>query len=305
MIIDGIEFDPGLRRIDVPADIAFLTMELSFVGRRDLARVFADAYFAESGDTAGKTIRPLFATYRSGVRAKVAAILGTEPEIPQVDRESARIRSRGHWLWCLSELESPGRRPALVLVSGLPGTGKSTLSRSLAENSQFELIRSDVVRKEIFASETTSANSGRLYTADRTQQVYDDCLKHARQKLLVGGRVIVDATIQREKDRQAFLQLAIECGSWAAWIECTASPEITKQRIDARRGDASDADWSIYQLVKERWEQPSELSKRFQAAIETGQSSELAASAAFAALRKWGDSRLIEIATHPGQVDQD
>ncbi len=287
VILDGIEFDPGLRLIDVVADIAFMTMELSFVGRRDLAEAFADAYFTASGDSTGRDVLPLFAAYRSAVRAKVAAILATESEVPEVDRNKGLARSRSHWLWCLSEMETPGRRPALVLVSGLPGTGKSTLARSLAEKAHFEVIRSDVIRKEIFTAES-SEPSGSLYTSDRTQRIYDECLQRARRLLQAGKRVIIDATFQRDQDRQAFLQLAIDCGSRAIWLECTASAEITKQRIDARHGDASDADWSVYQLVSSRWQPSSELTERFHQRIETGSSGESACNAAMMILRQEG-----------------
>ena len=61
VILDGIEFDPGLRRIDVVADIAFLVMELSFAGRRDLANHVADVYFSETKDSTGRSLLPLFA----------------------------------------------------------------------------------------------------------------------------------------------------------------------------------------------------------------------------------------------------
>lgn len=287
VILDGIEFDPGLRLIDVVADIAFMTMELSFVGRRDLAGAFADAYFTASGDSTGRDVLPLFAAYRSAVRAKVAAILATEPEVPEVDRSRGLARSRSHWLWCLSELETPGMRPALVLVSGLPGTGKSTLARSLAEKAHFEVIRSDVIRKEIFSVES-SEQTGSLYTSDRTQRIYEECLERARRLLQDGKRVIVDATFQREEDRLKFLQSAIDCGCRAVWLECTAPAEIAKQRIESRHGDASDADWSVYQLVSSRWQPASESTERFNQRIDTGASSESACDAVMIALRQSG-----------------
>jgi predicted kinase len=183
----------------------------------------------------------------------------------------------------LSELETPGARPGLILVSGLPGTGKSTLSRSLAERAHFEVIRSDVVRKEIFAEES-SGQASSLYTSNRTQQIYDECLERVRRLLQVGKRVIVDATFQREQDRQTFLQLAIDCGARAVWLECVASPEITKQRIEARHGDASDADWSVYQLVRSRWQPPSEMSVRYHEQVDTTWSGEAAADEAIGIL---------------------
>ena len=273
LILDGIEFDPSLRRIDLTADVAFLAMELSFLGRRDLATVFTEAYFSEFGDDSGKSLLPLFAAYRSAVRAKVAAILCGESEIPQPDRDRALVRSRAHWLWCLSELEEPYRRPALVMVSGLPGTGKSTLSRMLGATAHFEVLRSDVVRKELYSATVGRGDLEALYSAECTQRVYGECLYRARQRLLTGGRIIVDATFQTELQRQSFLQMAIDSGARVAWLECTAPEDVTRQRLDARQGDASDADWSVYQIVHARWESPSEFTGRFHSSIESGSSS--------------------------------
>jgi aminoglycoside phosphotransferase family enzyme/predicted kinase len=318
VILDGIEFDPGLRRIDVLADIAFSVMELSFAGRRDLARLFADVYFSESHDD-GRDLLPLFAAYRSAVRAKVAAILGSEPEIPHPDRDQALARSQAHWLWSLAELERPDRRPGLLLVSGLPGTGKSTLAKSLADVAHFdEVLRSDVIRKELagkwepsnpqrergsegvtnhepksladasgYKTEAMSMSSG-LYSPDFTERTYDECWCRARKRLLAGGRVIVDATFQRESFRHRFLQLALDCGVRSVWLECEAPADVVQQRLLARRGDASDADWNVYQLVREQWQLASDFSTRFHATVDAGGPAASALEAARDALRANG-----------------
>lgn len=285
VVLDGLEFDENLRWTDVIADIAFLTMELSFAGHRGLSQVFANTYFAESGETDDRALLSLFAAYRSAVRGKVAAILANESEISQEVRDKAIARSRAHWLWSLAELEDPNRRAALVLVSGLPGTGKSTLARTLAETANFTVLRSDVIRKEIFSNNTTPAVPSALYDPARTQLVYDECLLRAGEILAEGGRVIVDATFQKDSDRHAFLQLAIDNGARGLWMECTSPAEVTKQRLDARRGDASDADWSVHQLVGSRWEEASAGTRRFHVTIETGQSSPEAAVAASGVLQ--------------------
>ncbi len=289
VILDGIEFDPGLRRIDVVADIAFLVMELAFAGRRDLANDFADGYFSETNDATGRSVLPLFAAYRSAVRAKVAAILGTESEIPHPDRDEALARSQTHWLWCLSELEVPGRRPALVLVTGLPGTGKSTLARGLADADYFdEVLRTDVVRKDLAAKSNVAGGSADLYSAEFTERTYDECWCRARKRLLSGGRVLVDATFQRESSRRRFLQLALDCGVRAVWLECTAAADVVQQRLENRHGDPSDADWPVYQLVREHWESASEFSARYHAAVETGGMAASALDAAREVLRVQG-----------------
>jgi aminoglycoside phosphotransferase family enzyme/predicted kinase len=289
VILDGIEFDPALRRIDVVADIAFLAMELSFAGRRDLSRDFADVYFSETNDATGRDLLPLFTAYRSAVRAKVAAILGSEPEIPHPDCDEALARSRAHWLWALSELEQPDRRPGLVLVSGLPGTGKTTLAKSLVDAVHFdEVLRSDVIRKELAGQSPTAPGSAELYTPDSTERTYDECWCRTRKRLLSGHRVIVDATFQRESFRRRFLQLALDCGVRAVWLECQAPAEIVQRRLAERHGDASDADWSVYQRLRDRWEPASELSVRFYRTLDAGGVSECAVAAACSVLRSEG-----------------
>ncbi|HEY8504517.1 MAG TPA: phosphotransferase, partial [Gemmataceae bacterium] len=123
VLVDCIEFNERFRYADPVADMAFLVMDLRAYGRRDLARAFADAYFRASGDGEGRGLMSFYTAYRSAVRAKVNGFKAAAAEVPAPERAAARERARAHWLLALGELESRARRPCLVLVGGLPGTG--------------------------------------------------------------------------------------------------------------------------------------------------------------------------------------
>jgi predicted kinase len=87
----------------------------------------------------------------------------------------------------LGELETPGQRPCLVLVGGLPGTGKSTLAQGLAERADFRLIRSDLVRKELAGlparESARSPFEEGIYAPAWSERTYAECLCRA-EKLL-------------------------------------------------------------------------------------------------------------------------
>jgi len=259
VIIDCIEFNERFRFADPIADMAFLYMDLRFHGRRDLAVHFADNYVLASGDEEGRRLLSFYAAYRAAVRGKVEGFELMEEEVPAEDRESLLGRARAHWLLALGELEPPGRRPCLVLIGGLPGAGKSTLARRLSEQANFTLIRSDLVRKELAGTAAGRIVIGNwnegIYTPAWTQRTYAECLDRAEKLLFQGQRVLVDATFREESKRRRFLELADRLAVPAAFIFCQADPEVVRARLKRRIGDASDADWAVYQQAVSQWQQ--------------------------------------------------
>lgn len=291
VVIDCIEFAERYRFADPLADAAFLVMGLNLQGRRDLGDEFLRAYLQAAGDDEGRALAPFYTAYRAAVRGKVEGLKLSRAEISAADRKIALAKARGSWLLALGELEAPKRKPCLLLVAGLPGTGKSTLARTIAAHAHCEVIRSDVVRKELagIANEQQSASAfgTGIYSPEWTKRTYEECLRRTEELLFEGKRVLVDANFRNEASRRTFLETATRWGAIAGMLLCDADPEVVRDRLANRRQDASDADWSVYLRAVESWEEPGPRAQSVLRTIDTGGSVEYSMSQAIDALRQW------------------
>jgi hypothetical protein len=258
VILDCIEFNERFRYADPVSDMAFLAMDLEFEGRRDLSSLFSDAYFAASGDEGGRELLSLYKSYRAVVRGKVEGMKAREGEVPQPERERALQSAKAHFLLALEILSPPAGRPCLVLIGGLPGTGKSMLTGRLQDRAGFERISTDAVRKELAgvqAGEPASAQFGEgIYTDEWNGRTYAACLERAEALLFEGKRVLVDASFREERRRRVFLDAAQRLGVPGLFLLCESDPDVVKSRLDRRAGDMSDADWEIYRESAAKWE---------------------------------------------------
>jgi len=143
-------------------------------------------------------------------------------------------------------------KPVLLLLSGLPGTGKSFLARRLAEALPFVIIESDVVRKILFPQP--------LYTAQESRWVHRTCHALMAKLLKRGVRVIYDATNLIEYHRELVYRIAQKAGARLVVVKTVASEEVVRERLRARQEEArelSDADWRVYRRMASRQEQVS------------------------------------------------
>ncbi len=289
VIVDCIEFSERFRCADPVSDVAFLAMDLKAHGAWDHAQALLDAYFAASADLEGRELIALYVAYRSSVRAKVRAMAAASPLIPADQRKHALQLARAHIQLAVGELSSPAGRPCLILVGGLPGTGKSVLSLNLSQACGLTWLRADAIRKELagldpLARGNSEVRSG-IYTPEWNERTYGECLVRAKELLFGGGRVLVDASFKEERRRQSFIDAARDWGVPVRFIECTSAPELVRERLAQRKDDPSDADWRIYEHVRATWEALSPRTSALHAQVDTSGTPEQSLAQAVAALR--------------------
>jgi aminoglycoside phosphotransferase family enzyme/predicted kinase len=244
-VLDCIEFDNKLRWLDGLDDAAFLAMDLERLGTPALGERFLDWYAEFAADPAPLSLRHHYVAYRAFVRAKVACL-----------RHAQGDRSAAADVALLAEITARHlRRGAvnLVLVGGLPGTGKSTLAGRLADRTGAVLISSDRVRKELAGlapdAPAAAAYQRGIYTPAWTERTYAELRSRAERLLERGESVALDASWSRATHREQAWDLAGRTHSTLAELRCVAAPSVTVDRIRRRASSISDADEHIAEAM--------------------------------------------------------
>ncbi|QLD84916.1 AAA family ATPase [Natronomonas halophila] len=141
--------------------------------------------------------------------------------------------------------DSGERRPELVVVCGLPGVGKSTVARAVADRLDAAVLRTDVVRKELFDDPK--------YTSEESTTVYNELLARARDRLADGESVVLDATFKTRSRRREARDIAAEVDADFRLVHVDCDTEVVERRI-AARDDVSDADFEVHLQFKDRFE---------------------------------------------------
>ncbi len=259
-IFDCIEFSERLRLCDTIADAGFLSMDLEYLGRGDLAKVFEAEYKRASGDPASDALWNFYKCYRAVVRGKVASLKAAGSDLDVAERGEAVRDAIGHFH--LAHLYAKGGgRPVLVVVSGLTATGKSTLVNAFKGTGGMKVISTDATRRDIFnipTGEGRRAEFGKdLYTEEAIFRVYEAVFKEAERWLKLGRSVILDATFSKKRDVERARAIAERCNALCLVVECVAGEAAVKARMEKRskeKDSLSDATYEVYKKMKESFE---------------------------------------------------
>lgn len=142
-------------------------------------------------------------------------------------------------------------QPILILLCGLPGTGKSHLAHLLAERLPLVVVASDQVRRFLFAEPR--------YTAEEHHVVHSTCQGVVADLLKGGHSAVLDATNLRRRHRERYYALAEHHGAHLLVLQTEAAPDVVRQRLQGRQEGTlpahhSGAGWEIYQAYSETME---------------------------------------------------
>ena len=113
----------------------------------------------------------------------------------------------------------------LIIVCGLPGTGKSTVAKHLSSDLGGEILRTDIIRRELFkdasleevlkAEDPMQYDLERIFDRQRSipdyyqrmiwkqkMMVYDELIRRAEALLLRRNNVILDGTFYKRSLRE-------------------------------------------------------------------------------------------------------
>jgi predicted kinase len=133
----------------------------------------------------------------------------------------------------------------LVVVYGLPGSGKRYFASRLAKRLGATCLSSDALRKKLIEEPR--------YSREEKARVYARLLVQADENLRTGQTVVLDATFHTASRRRQVTQLVAGRDVALRWIEVFAAEPILRARLARDRPD-SDADYAVYEKLKRGFE---------------------------------------------------
>jgi len=153
----------------------------------------------------------------------------------------------------LSKLPPKNSKTFLLILSGLPASGKSYFAARFAKKHAAVVLEGDNLRKKMFNPPSYSADeSTRFYLA-----LYNlkDCL------IKDGYSVIMDSTNIYEVLRKSLYESGLALGVPTAVVYFETSEQEIQRRLRKRLAEGnsySDADWQVYLKLKNKLEKPSD-----------------------------------------------
>lgn len=257
VIYDCIEFNRQFRCRDVAAEVAFLAMDLDRRSCRGFAQHFLRQYAQQSGDAELVGMTGFYKANFAAVRSMVEALKSREEEVEEADRARSLEESRRYAH--LAATYTIGA--ALIVMCGLPASGKSYAAKAIARPFEAKVLRSDVMRKRLAGVATTERAGRPFYDESFSDRVFEAMRDEAHDVLSRGRVVVVDATMVRRSRRQPFIELArsLDVPMVLVQVQCDEDEIRRRLRQRAESRSVSDADWEVYLALRGEFQEPTEV----------------------------------------------
>ncbi|GBF81811.1 AAA family ATPase [Aphanothece sacrum] len=266
-LFDRIEFNEEFRFVDVIYDVAFTIMDLDAKRRQDLSNIFLNTYLQETGDWEALQVLPLYLCRQAYVRAKVNSMLLNDPQICEQEKQQALTIAKNYY--DLAAKYTKKRQSCIILMSGMSGSGKSTIAQYIARQINAIHIRSDAVRKHLGNISLKETGADELYTPSMNQKTYHRLLDLGLMVAQQGFPVILDAKFDRHQWRETIINLAQEQQIPLHIIYCQAPISVLFDRLSQRTGDISDATPNLLQQQQAVHEPFNETEQKFLQSFDT------------------------------------
>jgi aminoglycoside phosphotransferase family enzyme/predicted kinase len=245
-IFDCVEFNFDIRCADIASDLAFLLVDLDRLSASDIAARLIAAYRAAALDLPTSLLR-FYRGHRALVKAKVACLSWRDlpPEHRQQFFEEATVYLD------LAMAATTSKKPFIIAMTGLSGTGKSIAATSLSRALGAAIVASDVVRREMELPEKDSIGwqQGR-YAPDKRVQVYQEMIRRVQAIVAKGKPVILDASFLETERREDAARAAKSVDIPLVFVETVADDDVVRKRLRNRAalGDSpSEATVEVYE----------------------------------------------------------
>lgn len=290
-IFDCIEFNERFRYEDVAAEVAFLAMDMDYNGMTEYGDAFIQAYIRHAGDAGVGRLLSFYKGYYAYVRGKVMSFVLDGEEISEGERKKAG-ETAARYFDLAFQYAARLEKPTLLITTGLMGTGKSVLARTLAPWLEAETVRTDVLRKEMLNVSPAEHRYERfgegIYADHITERTYDKVHAVAKEKLESGQSVLIDASYAKNDNRLAARRLAADLGADFFILECRCPDAVIRKRLERRRtekGEPSDGRWEIFADQKNRYDAVAGFAKREHIVVDTSAAPERSAMEALSGIR--------------------
>lgn len=268
-LFDCIEFNESFRFVDVMYDVAFTVMDLEARQQPDLGNVFLNIYAEQTGDWEGLQVLPLYLCRQAYVRAKVNSLLLDDPNISEAERVQATKSAAAYYR--LAWQYTRPHQGRLLLMSGLSGSGKTTVARQIAPQLSAIHIRSDAVRKHLGGIPLHERGPDRLYTPEMTTKTYARLLELGVALARQGFPVILDAKYDRQAVRTEAIAQAEAHQIPLQILHCTAPVTVLRSRLHQRTDDIADATAELLSTQMESAEPFTAKEQAYTRSIDTTQ----------------------------------